>query len=239
MSALPKVKQEKNGKETQLRRVALLSKKKSTTQPLPLPQEKKDSDLKNENEITLEVDNHSPENKSGFDLSEVLSKAGKKVKEGLFDDDKSLSPQSKSKSKKINETGAGEEEFYSLVVAGVVLVISFWKVPREVKPNQDEIDIFSNHLSKIAIRHLPAATQMSPDLLDMVGMFAVASSYYARVSDDLKALPKATKTKEVEKQTDFNPANNTPKDTILNDIDRKAPGLSSYLEEAEARHGGE
>jgi len=236
MNALQKANPAKNGKETQLQRARQLEKKKKTT-PLPiLPQpNEKDSALKSENEITLEVEQHTPEKESGFNLSDVLNKAGKKVKEGLFDDDKPLSPKSKSKKKNI-EPGAGEEEFYSLVVAGVVLVISFWKVPREVKPNQDEIDIFSSHLSKIAIRHLPAATQMSPDLLDMVGMFAVASSYYARVSDDLKLLPPA-QPKDKAAVPVRSIVATTP--DVKTDLDILAPGLSDYLKEAEARHGAE
>ena len=230
MSGSPKAKPENNGKEMQLKRVRKLEKERKTIQPLPLPLPEKDSDLKNE--ISLEVDPHTPDKESGFNLSEVLNKAGQKVKEGLFDDDKSLSPKSKGKKKNIESAGVGEEEFYALVVAGVALVLSFWNVPRQVKPNQDEIDIFSSHLSKIAIRHLPVVTQMSPDLLDVVGMFAVASSYYARVSDDLKTLLKPQPQEKIiiSRNTEI------PKDSIKTDLEIRAPGLNSYLEEAEVRH---
>ena len=65
----------------------------------------------------------------------------------------------------------------------------------EIKPNESELGVFSNHLTGILIRHLPISKGLSADALDIIGIFAVVSGYYARVSPELRRpQPKATPT---------------------------------------------
>lgn len=181
--------------------------------------------------VQVEIDSHEKES-STFSLSDTLKKAGRRLKENLSADD-SLGPKPKGK----KAAPANEEDFYTLLVAGFAVVISFSKVPKEVRPNDEELTIFSKHLGAIMIRHFPQVNALSPDVMDVVGMVVIANTYYARVAEDLKRYqaPKIIEGKATpprgQEPTQQQAA--TPTD----DISRRAPGVASFLDAAEHRGG--
>jgi hypothetical protein len=94
-----------------------------------------------------------------------------------------------SQSKKV--TPKAREDFSVLVVSVVTLLVTFAKVDERVKPNGDEINIFSEHISGIMLRHLPISNKMSADALDIIGLMAVTATWYSRVHADLNPGPVA------------------------------------------------
>lgn len=162
--------------------------KKFQNQNPPQPQsEKSESNSDPLNDLlNVEVESHNSqpaEQEKGFGAT--LRRAAESS--GLFDDSPTPTP---SKAKKAK---ANQEEFNSLVIAVLTLGVSFANMRPEIKPNESELGVFSNHLTGILIRHLPIAKGLSADALDVIGIFAVISGYYARVSPELKRpQPKAT-----------------------------------------------
>ena len=146
-------------------------------QPQPL-NEKSESNSDPLNDLlNVEVESHNstpPEEEKGFGAT--LRRAAESS--GLFDDSPAPSKAKKAK--------ANQEEFNSLVIAVLTLGVSFANMRPEIKPNESELGVFSNHLTGILIRHLPIAKGLSADALDVIGIFAVISGYYARISPDLK-----------------------------------------------------
>ena len=127
--------------------------------------------------LNVEVESHNsqpPEVEKGFGAT--LRRAAESS--GLFDDSPAPSKAKKAK--------ANQEEFNSLVIAVLTLGISFANMRPEIKPNESELGVFSNHLTGILVRHLPIAKGLSADALDVIGIFAVISGYYARVSPEIK-----------------------------------------------------
>jgi hypothetical protein len=160
--------------------------KKFQNQSQPQPQsEKSESNSDPLNDLlNVEVESHNsqpPEQEKGFGAT--LRRAAESS--GLFDDSPAPSKAKKAK--------ANQEEFNSLVIAVLTLGVSFANMRPEIKPNESELGVFSNHLTGILIRHLPIAKGLSADALDVIGIFAVISGYYARVSPELKR-PAAKKT---------------------------------------------
>lgn len=146
-------------------------------QPQPL-NEKSESNSDPLNDLlNVEVESHNstpPEEEKGFGAT--LRRAAESS--GLFDDSPAPSKAKKAK--------ANQEEFNSLVIAVLTLGVSFANMRPEIKPNESELGVFSNHLTGILIRHLPIAKGLSADALDVIGIFAVISGYYARVSPEIK-----------------------------------------------------
>lgn len=136
------------------------------------------SDLLNDPlNLNVEVESHNsqpPEQEKGFGAT--LRRAAESS--GLFDDSPAPSKAKKSK--------ANQDEFNSLVIAVLTLGVSFANMRPEIKPNESELGVFSNHLTGILIRHLPISKGLSADALDIIGIFAVISGYYARVSPELR-----------------------------------------------------
>ena len=136
------------------------------------------SDLLNDPlNLNVEVESHNsqpPEQEKGFGAT--LRRAAESS--GLFDDSPAPSKAKKSK--------ANQDEFNSLVIAVLTLGVSFANMRPEIKPNESELGVFSSHLTGILIRHLPISKGLSADALDIIGIFAVISGYYARVSPELR-----------------------------------------------------
>ena len=72
-------------------------------------------------------------------------------------------------------------------MAVLTLVLSLANIPQNIKPIESELNVFTNHLTGILLRHLPIAKGFSADALDIIGLFAVMSGYYARIAPELKA----------------------------------------------------
>lgn len=163
----------------------LLMMNQNQNPPQPQPQNENDLNSDPQNDpLNVEVESHNsqpPEQEKGFGAT--LRRAAESS--GLFDDSPAPSKAKKAK--------ANQDEFNSLVIAVLTLGVSFANMRPEIKPNESELGVFSNHLTGILIRHLPIAKGLSADALDVIGIFAVISGYYARVSPELKRpQPKAT-----------------------------------------------
>lgn len=124
------------------------------------------------NAESLEIEGQRVDSESGF--GNMLKRAGRNLRDTLTDSDVPV-----KRGRKPNQTT--REDFSLLVVSIITLVVTFWKVDQRVKPDSSEIEAFSNHLSGILIRHLPISNKLSADALDIIGMFAVLSGYYARI----------------------------------------------------------
>lgn len=79
-----------------------------------------------------------------------------------------------------------KEEFSTIVLSVLSLVVSALTIPEEIKPNKNELSIFSDHLTGLLVRHLPISNKMSEDTLDIIGLFVVTAGWYARVAPQLK-----------------------------------------------------
>lgn len=77
----------------------------------------------------------------------------------------------------------------TLVSTILVILIALWSVPQEIKPTNDEVDQFSDHLAGIIYRHTPVGA-LSEDVLDLVGMAAVVGVYLTRTSEARRAIAK-------------------------------------------------
>jgi hypothetical protein len=183
-----------------------------TPTPSLNPQSENDSNSEAIEEINIE--GQTPREST---FGDIFRNAASKA--GLYDDDDSK-PIKASKKQKANQ-----EEFNTLVIAVLTLVVSLSKIPQELKPLDSELGVLSNHLTGIMIRHLPIAKGMSADALDIIGIFAVISGYYARISPHIK---KATP-KQIETQPQPIPAG--PADPI-NDI---SPAVGDFLKAAHAK----
>lgn len=53
-------------------------------------------------------------------------------------------------------------------------------MPEDLKPNQDEIGLLSERITSLLLRHVNIAGKLTQDALDVIGILAVASGYYAR-----------------------------------------------------------
>lgn len=187
--------------------------------------------------VNVEVEEH-PSNKGPFSISDSLRRAGQKLKEGLTLDD--TEPR-RGKARKA--AGTEEGDFYSLVTMGLVLVLTVSRVPKEVRPNEDEIHVFSKHLSSIIVRHVPALGNLSPDAMDIIGLLIVTNSYYARVSEDLKRLraPRIIEGRAANVPPEAaqpSPQPGPQAERPMSDIGARAPRLDAFLNEAEQHAGG-
>ncbi len=132
--------------------------------------------------IAVDIESHGPADQPTT-WQEKLKRASERV--GLFDEEDSTERiETRGRKKK----GAVQDEFSTLVIALLTLAASFANIPEQVKPNQSELTIFSNHLTGIMIRHLPISNKFSADSLDIIGLVAVCSGWYARVAPEIRAL---------------------------------------------------
>ena len=168
----------KRGQRGPGKRTLEMMKQRQQPQP-PNENAESESDLLTNDPLNLnvEVESHNsqpPEQEKGFGAT--LRRAAESS--GLFDDSPAPSKAKKSK--------ANQDEFNSLVIAVLTLGVSFANMRPEIKPNESELGVFSSHLTGILIRHLPISKGLSADALDIIGIFAVVSGYYARVSPEIR-----------------------------------------------------
>lgn len=78
---------------------------------------------------------------------------------------------------------AQADDFQTIIATLLTLVVSAWSAPEGLKPNEDEVNAFSVPATRMLLRHVPIASKLSQDALDIIGMVGAISSYYARTSD--------------------------------------------------------
>lgn len=152
-------------------------------------------------------------------------------KSGLFADDDGEPERTETRGRK--KKTAAQDEFNTLTIALLSLVIAAVNVPENIKPNDNELNQFSHHLTGLLVRHLPISGKFSADALDIIGLLAVGSGYYARVAPMLK-----TKSKEQTPEQYYFNANDLPAPVPVADaITRINPSVGNWLNE-KALQGG-
>jgi len=121
---------------------------------------------------SIEIESHGEPSAGGF--GGLLQRASNALKNDDLPKAKRISAKSR-------------DDFSVLVVSVVTLLVTFAKVEESVKPNGEEIDLFSNHLSGILLRHLPINNKLSADALDLIGIMAATATWYSRVHEDISA----------------------------------------------------
>lgn len=184
-----------------------------------------DSDLNSaeSSEVSINLESQGGQEESSF-LSR-LKDATKKV--ALSDDE---SPRIETRGRKAKTAAA--DEFSVLVVSVLVLILSFSNIPDEIKPNEDELSIFSKHLSGILIRHLPISSKFSQDSLDIIGLVAVTSGYYARVAPVIKTYQKQTP--QPTKTNPQQPQESAP--VVVDALRAVNPAAADFLDQVEKKH---
>jgi len=130
---------------------------------------------------------------------------------------------------------AAQDEFNTLTIALLSLVLSVTNIPENVKPNDSELAQFSNHLTGLLLRHLPISGKFSADALDIIGLLAVGSGWYARVAPELKA---ARQTRQpAQEQHYFMEDDLQPAPVQTDAISRINPGVGDWLNR-KAMQGG-
>jgi hypothetical protein len=120
----------------------------------------------------IQVDGQAQDESQGF--GSLLKRARAGLKETFTADE---SPARKNK----KASQSTRDDFSLLVVSVVTLAVALSKMEERLKPEKNEIELFSNHVSGILLRHLPINSKLSADALDVIGIFAVVSGWYARV----------------------------------------------------------
>jgi hypothetical protein len=201
--------------------------KKNQSQQQQPNQSGADSDLNAENKdesVNVEIESQpSAESlpKEGF-INKIASAADSV---GLWDDDQTTTTKKDGRGRPSKTKS--QDEFSSIVVIVLTLVLSLSNIPAEVKPNDSEIGVFSKHLTGIMIRHLPISGKLSADGLDIIGMLAIMSTWYARVQPVIKQIQDQ---KKIERSTPEDSSPVTAHKTEGNNI--PVPSAQDWLKAA-------
>ena len=91
-----------------------------------------------------------------------------------------LSKGARYRANKKAKQAANSDDFSAIIVTLLTLGLSAWAVPEILKPNEDELNAFSVPATRLLLRHVPLASKLSADALDLVGMIGALSGYSLR-----------------------------------------------------------
>jgi hypothetical protein len=134
----------------------------------------------------------TPHDENPDSLKSILGRAAFETG-GLFDDDAPRAPVSKKKGGKVDE----RQEFTTLLISVIVLLLTFVNIPELLKPSDDEVSILSDHAAGLLMRHLPISGALTEDAIDIIGILAVVAGWYGRVAPELKRLADERKRAEI------------------------------------------
>ncbi len=77
-----------------------------------------------------------------------------------------------------------KNEVTTAISSLLVLFLASWKVPDELKPNEAETEAVSNYATRLLLRHVDLSGRLTADALDVIGIVAVLSGYYARTASN-------------------------------------------------------
>jgi len=80
------------------------------------------------------------------------------------------------------------DEFSTLVFTILTIVISFANLPPEIRPVENELQSLAYNIAGILARHLPALGNLSPDLVDLMGITGTLAVWYQRAGPELKRI---------------------------------------------------
>lgn len=193
--------------------------------PNPNPNENADSVTNGENDLIIEDHTLAAGTETDSTWEKIKSAASRS---GLFADEEER-VETRGRKKKT----AANDEFSTLIISVLVLILSFSNIPEQVKPNDSELRVIANHLSGLMLRHLPISSKFSQDSLDIIGIMAVLSGWYARVSPALKELQSQKKTAPALKDEVKETRNNEP--AQIDPIEKLSPATARFLDEVEKR----
>jgi len=173
--------------------------------------------------LAVDIEGHTTST-SGESWAEKIKRSADSI--GLFDDDTETRVETRGRKKKT----AINDEFSTLVIAVLTLILSFSNMPDPLKPNQSELSMFSNHLTGILLRHLPISGKLSADSLDIIGIVAVCSGYYARIAPEIKNLKPGDTPPPPPPPTRPTGPTPQPKPVSIDPIEKISPATSQFLE---------
>lgn len=187
-----------------------------------------------QNENNIFIEDHSPVSRTEPDSAwEKIKSAAART--GFLTDEEEPRIENRGRKKKT----AATDEFATLIISVLVLILSFSNMPEQIKPNDSELRVLANHLAGLMIRHMPISSKFSADSLDIIGIFAVVSGYYARVSPAIKEL-QAQKPKEriapAQNREVSDKTQNTEFSRVIDPIERLSPATAQFLDEVEKRN---
>lgn len=153
-------------------------------------------------------------------MTGVLAAATKKLQE----------PRTKKERETVADENDPQQELATLVSSVVVIIIATQHWPKEIEPNDDEVNGLSYHLTNIIFRHFPIKAGLSADFLDIIGILAVSASWYSRASEYAKnsGQPKSGGS-DGHKPARPIPPKPSGASQPLNDIEMLDPATASFL----------
>lgn len=177
----------------------------------------------------VEVEVSQPEIKTN-PVTDLLTRATARI--GQVEEEEEEIPVKKSHRRPQNN----RVEVENLITSVLALGLAASNLPREIQPNTDEIGGISYHLTRILARHLPLNTGLTADALDIIGLITISSSWYARVSPELRRraeekhaakigipVPASVQSTSISPDNDI-AISDAAVDQFLNDALRHAPG---------------
>lgn len=83
-------------------------------------------------------------------------------------------------------TSKQKEEISQFIGTILALFLAAWTVPDDLKPNRDETDALAGVTTRLLLRHVDLSGKLTQDALDLIGIIAIISGYYARTASGWK-----------------------------------------------------
>lgn len=136
------------------------------------------------------------------------------------------------KGRKPKEQENLQEDFSTLVTSLLVVVVTAWNAPEQIKPNNDELGGLSFRITRITLRHIDLSGKVTADVLDLIGIIAIGASYYSRVAPQLKQLQQPREA-QIDRQAFYRDNGNVPgsDEPWVTPIQQADPGLKNWLDD--------
>lgn len=118
--------------------------------------------------VELEVDEHTED-------VDLLAKATQVLSGGM-----ELSRNQAYKQRRKAKETAKVEDLQTTVVLILTLALSALTIPEDLKLNEDEKQAFAVPATRLLLRHVPLASKLSADAIDIIGMIGALSAYGTR-----------------------------------------------------------
>lgn len=133
--------------------------------------------------VEIEVEDHqeSPASKSG--LGELLNRAQKNLtREFTPEEDKPTKSKKRDRASSHYVRPQQREDITTLVSSLLALLMAAWSVPPGLKPDEDEVGALASYSTRLLLRHVNLSGRITADVLDVIGIVAVVSGWYARTA---------------------------------------------------------
>jgi hypothetical protein len=159
-----------------------------------MPRKKRNPNQSELDSLNIESENDLPpvqeeigvHEESGQTFKERAAQKLSSIMQESAGEEKEVGPSGKYHRRKKARAEETTSEIATLFSSLVVLALSQSSLPRELHPEQGEIDVVTNNLSRILSRHIDLSSKLSGDAIDVIGIVIVTSGWYARVSPELR-----------------------------------------------------